>query len=187
MFYSYVAPSCYLKKTIGDLSQSSHVWTAKQLTVPGSSTPTTTTGLPSVPTTPADDGILKCPEYDNKVYTDEFGNQWAVRCNFDYMYYDMGETRTDTMSDCVSWCATTESGCISLTWLDNAPAGETNSWAHTQAGVPRNGGQWHSMLLIPTAEKRAVVAPRITIDDSAIVPNQQRPRLRRARQQQRAA
>jgi hypothetical protein len=159
VLYSYVAPSCYLKKTIGDLSQTSYVWTAKQLTAPGSSTPTTTTtGLPTAPTLPADDGIIKCPQYDNKEYTDEQGNQWLIRCNLDYMYYDTGETRTDNMNTCISWCDG-QSNCVSLTWLDNAPAGQTNCWAHSRAGTARSG-QWHSMLRISRAGKRAALLPR---------------------------
>ncbi len=72
------------------------------------------------------------------------------------MYYDTGETHTDTMSDCISWCDGRSSGsCVSLTWLDDAPADQTNCWAHSQAGVPRNS-QWHSMLRIAPAGKRAV-------------------------------
>ncbi len=34
---SFVAPACYLKKTLGESSDVAHVWTAKQLRSPDSS------------------------------------------------------------------------------------------------------------------------------------------------------
>ncbi|KAK4102316.1 hypothetical protein N658DRAFT_506504 [Parathielavia hyrcaniae] len=46
---SYVAPSCYLKHTVGDMAQVGYVWTAKQLKSPGS-----VFGFPTV--TPMDPG-----------------------------------------------------------------------------------------------------------------------------------
>ncbi len=102
-----------------------------------------------------DDG-LKCPQSDNSEYTDEQGNAWLIQCGVDYMYYDTGETHAESMSDCISWCDGRASGsCVSLTWLDDAPADQTNCWAHSQPGVARYS-QWHSMLRVSPPEKRAV-------------------------------
>ena len=152
---------------------------------PGS-TPTTTVGLPTLPTLPpADDGTIKCPKDNNQVYTDELGNQWSIRCNHDFMYYDTASVYKDTTNDCMSWCAA-QSNCAGVSWLDNVAAPGINCFARSRAGTPRDGA-YHSMMLMSPFEITSVVygvndvtnyavtnwqvGNRIEIDTNAIVNN----------------
>ena len=134
---------------------------------PGSSSPTTTVGLPSLPTMPAaDDGTITCPKYNNEVYTDELGNQWSIRCNHDYMYYDTAAVHKDTMNDCMSWCAS-QSNCAGVSWLDNTVAPASNCFARSRAGTARDGA-YHSMMLMSPFEITSVVYGVIDVTNYAV-------------------
>ena len=132
---------------------------------PGSSTPTT--DLPTLPTLPpADDGTIKCPQYNNQEYTDDLGNHWMIKCNNDYMYYDTQATWTTTMNDCMSWCAG-QANCAGVSWMDNISAGATNCWARSRAGTPR-AGQYHSMMLMSPFEITSVVYGVVDVTNYAV-------------------
>ncbi len=131
-----------------------------------STTTATTTSQTAVPTVPA--GTITCPTYNNQVYTDSNGNRWSIQCNHDYMYYDTQHTWVATMNDCMSWCAA-QSNCANVAWQDNVPAGgeQTNCWAHSRAGTPRDG-QYHSMTLLSPFEITSVVYGVIDVTTYAI-------------------
>lgn len=113
---------------------------------------------PGVPELPGgdDDGLVKCPEYNNQVYTDDKGNQWQIKCNSDYMYYDTLQVKIDTMDACMAWCAS-QSNCAGVSWDPRQPPeGNVNCWARSRAGPARNG-VYHSMMLMSPFEIISVV------------------------------
>ncbi|KAL2128665.1 hypothetical protein VTI74DRAFT_8854 [Chaetomium olivicolor] len=133
----------------------------------GSNGTTPTTAIPSLSTLPAtDDGTIRCPQYDNQVYTDNKGNQWQIRCNHDYMYYDTQQTRVDTMNDCMAWC-TTMANCAGTSWLAVTGAGEVNCFARSRAGTPHDG-PFHSMMLMSPFEIISAVYGVIDITNYAV-------------------
>ncbi|KAK4124723.1 hypothetical protein N657DRAFT_670636 [Parathielavia appendiculata] len=109
--------------------------------------------VPDLP--PADDGTITCPKYDGQTYTDDKGNQWAIRCNYDYMYFDTQQIWTDTMNECLAWCAT-QSNCAGVSYGTAGAAGHWNCWARSRAG-PARAGPYHSMMLMSPFEITSVI------------------------------
>ncbi|KAK4096022.1 hypothetical protein N658DRAFT_528043 [Parathielavia hyrcaniae] len=131
---SYVAPACYLKNAVGDMTQPSHVWTAKQLQPSG-----------SVPK-----GTITCPKSDGQTYRDDKGNRWAIRCNYDYQHYDTQQVWADTMDECLAWCGT-QPNCAGVSYGTEHASGHWNCWARTRAG-PVRASSHHSMMLLSPFE-----------------------------------
>ncbi|KAJ4298332.1 hypothetical protein N0V88_003357 [Collariella sp. IMI 366227] len=63
--------------------------------------------IPDLPGGPVDDGNVKCPgAWNGQTYTDAKGNQWSIRCNYDYVGNVIAQTKVQSMNECMDWCAT---------------------------------------------------------------------------------
>lgn len=131
-------------------------------------TATTTTATPSLPTLPpVDDGTITCPQYDQQTYTDDKGNQWMIRCNYDYMYHDTKQVWADTLNECAAWCAT-QSDCAGVSYGAAGAAGDWNCWARSRAGPVRASPHYHSMMLISPFEITSVIFGTADITNYAV-------------------
>ncbi|GAB1319992.1 hypothetical protein MFIFM68171_10202 [Madurella fahalii] len=122
--------------------------------------------LPDLPDLREDNGLLKCPQANGQVYTDDKGNQWQIKCNSDYMYYDTVQTWTNTMEECMSWCAG-QGNCAGVSYGVDGPGAQVNCWARSRAGPSRNG-IFHSMMLMSPFEILSVVYGTADITGYAI-------------------
>jgi hypothetical protein len=122
--------------------------------------------IPDVPELPADDGSLKCPAANGQVYTDDRGNQWQIRCNYDYMYYDTAQTWSNSMEECMSWCAG-QGNCAGVSYGSDEWNPTINCWARSRAG-PSRQGPYHSMMLMSPFEILSVVYGTADITNYAI-------------------
>lgn len=117
-----------------------------------------------LPELPEDDGLLKCPQANGQVYTDDKGNQWQIKCNSDYMYHDTAQSRADNMEMCMSWCAG-QGNCAGVSYEPTSSG--VNCYARSRAGPPRNA-QYHSMMLMSPFEILNVVFGTVDITNFAV-------------------
>ena len=109
------------------------------------------------PQLPDEDTGIKCPAADNTVYTDDKGNQWQIRCGYDYMYYDTVNTLIATREECMAWCAT-QANCAGVSWVQKPELyGNKNCWARDRAGTVRRDPTIDSMMLMSPFEILSVV------------------------------
>ena len=123
-------------------------------------------GPPSVPDLPSVDDGLKCSAANNQVYTDDKGNQWQIRCGYDYMYYDTTATLMDTMENCMSWCAG-QSDYAGVSWSASPPQGQSGCFARSRAGTPRTDA-YDSMMLMSPFEIMNLVYGTVDITNYAV-------------------
>ena len=127
----------------------------------GGGNPPVIPGLPG-----GDDGSLKCPQSNGQVYTDDKGNQWQIRCNYDYMYYDTATIWADTMEECMSWCAG-QDNCAGVSYGTAGASGHWNCWGRSRAG-PARAGPYHSMMLMSPFEITNAVFGTVDITNYAV-------------------
>jgi hypothetical protein len=114
-------------------------------------------GTPNLPELPEDDGSLKCPAADGTVYTDDKGNQWQIRCGYDYMNYDIAQANVNTREECMAWCAT-QANCAGVSWVQQPERFQNKScWARDRAGPVRRDPTIDSMMLMSPFEIISVV------------------------------
>jgi len=122
---------------------------------------------PVIPSLPGgDNGTIVCPQYDRQTYTDDKGNQWEIRCNYDYMYYDTRQIWADTMNECMDWCAT-QANCAGVSYGTAGASGHWNCWGRSRAG-PARAGPYHSLMLMSPFEIISVVYGTVDITNYAV-------------------
>jgi hypothetical protein len=86
---------------------------------------------------------IECPGTDNTNYTVPGTNQVFLReCNTNRIGSDIAFVEQNTMTDCLSYCATwnVNSGgstrCLSVTWAYQAPQGTGDNYCWIKSSVP---------------------------------------------------
>ncbi|KAB2570712.1 hypothetical protein DBV05_g10607 [Lasiodiplodia theobromae] len=91
---SYVAPSCYLKNVLNTPNAVSYVWGA----------------------TKAIDVPTACPAAEGKTVTDESGNSYTIKCDYDSPGFDFYVVKADSFDACMDVCAG-QQDCVGIAWV----------------------------------------------------------------------
>ncbi|OJD29358.1 kelch domain-containing protein [Diplodia corticola] len=109
---SYVAPSCYLKKTLTTPVAVSYVWGA----------------VKRAPTV--------CPAADGGVFTDATrANTYHIKCNYDSPGMDLYSIVLPSFDDCMNHCSG-ETGCVGVSWVPHLTLCWPKYYMPTQAMFP---------------------------------------------------
>ncbi len=130
---------CYIKSTVGDASQNSHVLGAKLV----SKAPITTTSTKVITTTISSMTITTmstvvttisgsvvasptpfCPNLDGQSYTDSCGAVYVIECHVDHCGGDIpnGMQYTTGLDTCMALCSS-NSACVDVSWVPGLPEG----------------------------------------------------------------